>query len=80
MNVESKRRSDSEIFGARITEFGVVVGKIWGFEAWRGYFVDFSRARDPSGIIFQKLGIWLRNSGPRVGFPKVQGPFARSPK
>jgi hypothetical protein len=28
MNAESKRRSDSEIFGVRITEFGVVVGKI----------------------------------------------------
>jgi hypothetical protein len=28
MNAESKRRSDSGIFGVRITEFGVVVRKI----------------------------------------------------
>jgi hypothetical protein len=28
MNAKSKRRSDSGNFGARITEFGVVVGKI----------------------------------------------------
>jgi hypothetical protein len=28
MNAEIKRRSYSGIFGARITEFGVVVGKI----------------------------------------------------
>jgi hypothetical protein len=28
MNAKSNRRSDSGNFGARITEFGVVVGKI----------------------------------------------------
>jgi hypothetical protein len=28
MNVESKRRSDSGILGAKITQFGVVVGRI----------------------------------------------------
>jgi hypothetical protein len=28
INLESKRRSDSGFFGARITEFGVVVAKI----------------------------------------------------
>jgi hypothetical protein len=28
MNVESKRRSDSGIFGTKITEFGVVIEKI----------------------------------------------------
>jgi hypothetical protein len=33
MNTEIKRIGDSRIFWARITEFGVVVGKIWGFEA-----------------------------------------------
>jgi hypothetical protein len=52
MNVESKRRSDSGIFGTKITEFGVVIEKIWGFEAWRSIFCDFFWARDPSGIIF----------------------------
>jgi hypothetical protein len=34
-NAKSKRRGDSGIFGAKITEFEVVVGKIWGFEVWR---------------------------------------------
>jgi hypothetical protein len=33
MNAENKR-SDSKIFETRITEFGVVVGKICVFEAW----------------------------------------------
>jgi hypothetical protein len=32
MNAKYERGSDSENFGARITEFGVVVGKIWMFE------------------------------------------------
>jgi hypothetical protein len=35
MNAKSKRTSNSGIFAAKITEFGVVVGKTWGFEAWR---------------------------------------------
>jgi hypothetical protein len=34
MNVESKRRSDYGIFDAKVTEFGDVVEKIWGLEAW----------------------------------------------
>jgi hypothetical protein len=34
MNAKSKRRSDSRIFGVRITEFGVVDGKIRGFDVW----------------------------------------------
>jgi hypothetical protein len=28
---------------------------------FEGYFVDFSRARDLSGIIFQKPRVYLRN-------------------
>jgi hypothetical protein len=44
-----------------------------------GYFVNFSGARDLSGIIFQKPGVWLQNFGPQVDFPKVQGHFARFP-
>jgi hypothetical protein len=30
--MHKKKGSDSENFGARITEFGVVVEKIWSFE------------------------------------------------
>jgi hypothetical protein len=33
--------------------------------------VDFSRAMDLCGIIFQKPGVWLRNSGPQVEYLKV---------
>jgi hypothetical protein len=32
MDGNSERRSDSRIFGARITEFGVAVGKMRWFE------------------------------------------------
>jgi hypothetical protein len=39
--------------------------------------VKFSRARDLSGTIFQKPGVWLQNSRPLVNFPKVQGPFCK---
>jgi hypothetical protein len=35
MNTKSKRRSHSGNFDARITEFGVVVGKIRGFDVLR---------------------------------------------
>jgi hypothetical protein len=41
MNAKSERGSDFENFGGRITEFGVVVGKIWRFEVLRaicGFF------------------------------------------
>jgi hypothetical protein len=37
--------------------------------------VDFSRAEDLSEIIFQKLGVSLRNSGLWIDYRKVQGPF-----
>jgi hypothetical protein len=39
--------------------------------------VIFSWARDLSGIIFQKPGVWLQNSGLLVDFSKVQGPFCK---
>jgi hypothetical protein len=32
MNASKERRSDSDNFATRITEFGVVVEKIWSFE------------------------------------------------
>jgi hypothetical protein len=35
MNAKGERESDSENFGARITEFGIVVGKIRRFEVLR---------------------------------------------
>jgi hypothetical protein len=42
--------------------------------------VNFSGARDLSRIIFQKARVWLQNSGPRVHFPNVQGPYCKISK
>jgi hypothetical protein len=39
--MNAKCESNLESFGARITEFGVVVGEIWVFEVFGGYFVNF---------------------------------------
>jgi hypothetical protein len=68
-----------EIFGARITEFGVVVGKIWGFEVWWAFFLDFSRARYISRIIFEKPRVWLGNSRLRVDYPIMDHSRAHGP-
>jgi hypothetical protein len=35
--------------------------KRYGILKFRGYFVDFSEARDIFGIIFQMLGVWVQN-------------------
>jgi hypothetical protein len=37
----NERGSDSEIFGARITEFGVVVEKTWSFEVLAAFLQNF---------------------------------------
>jgi hypothetical protein len=55
MNAKCEIESDLENFGARTTEFGVVVENIWGFEVSR-LFRNFSVARGLSKIIFQILG------------------------
>jgi hypothetical protein len=39
MNASDERGSDSENFGARITEIGVAVAMIWALEAFRGKMV-----------------------------------------
>jgi hypothetical protein len=57
MNAESKRRSDSGIFGAKITEFGVLVGKIWWFEAWRAILWFFLG-------LGTSLELFFKNQGP----------------
>jgi hypothetical protein len=51
MSVENKGRSDSRIFGVRITEFGVVAERYEDLKLG-GLFCEFSEARDLSGIIF----------------------------
>jgi hypothetical protein len=42
--------------------------------------MNFSKARDPSGIIFQILGASLRNYGLRVNFKEIEGPLCNIPK
>jgi hypothetical protein len=49
----------------------------YGVLTFRGYFMNFSEARDPSRIIFQILGASLRNYGLRVNFKETRGLFAK---
>jgi hypothetical protein len=44
MNAQNERGSDPENFGERITEFEVVVEKLWRFE-FLGGFLKFSREK-----------------------------------
>jgi hypothetical protein len=52
----------------------------YGVLTFRGYFMNFSEARDPSRIIFQILGASLRNYGLRVNFKETEGPLCKIPK
>jgi hypothetical protein len=47
---------------------------------FRGYFVDFSEARDIFGIIFQFRGASLRSYGLRVNFKETEGPLCKIPE
>jgi hypothetical protein len=42
--------------------------------------MNFSKARDPSRIIFQIPGASLRNYGLRVNFKETEGPLCKIPK
>jgi hypothetical protein len=42
--------------------------------------MNFSEARAPSGIIFQILGVPLRNYGLQVNFKETEGPICKIPK
>jgi hypothetical protein len=53
MNAKGERGSDPENFGARITEFGVVVGKIRRNEVSRIFFMNFSRPRTSLELFFK---------------------------
>jgi hypothetical protein len=39
--------------------------------------MNFSEARDPSGIIFQILGASLQNYGLHVNFKEIEGPICK---
>jgi hypothetical protein len=80
MNVQKERESDSKNFGARITGFGVVVEKIWSFEVSGGYFINFSKAREHSRIIFQILGALCQTMDCGSISKKPRGLFAKFPK
>jgi hypothetical protein len=53
MNAWNERRSDPKNFGARITRFGVVVGKIWNFEVLGLFFWIFLRLRTFLELFFK---------------------------
>jgi hypothetical protein len=42
--------------------------------------MNFSKARDPSRIVFQILGASLQNYGLRVNFKDTEGPLCKIPK
>jgi hypothetical protein len=56
MNAKSQRTSDSGIFAAKITEFGVVVGNTWGFEAWRAILWIFLELGISLELFFKNQG------------------------
>jgi hypothetical protein len=56
MNAWNERGKDSENFGARITEIGVAVAKIWWEEVIGTYLWFLEVARAISGIIFEITG------------------------
>jgi hypothetical protein len=55
-----------------------VVEKIWNFEV-SGHFVDFSEAKDPSGIIFQFLEAFCEITDCGLIIQKHKGLSAKSP-
>jgi hypothetical protein len=51
--------------------------KRYGILKFRGYFVDFSEARDLFEIIFQIPGAFMKICALRVDIQEVQGPFCK---
>jgi hypothetical protein len=69
----NERGSDSEIFGARITEFGVVVEKTWSFEVLAAFLQNFGSQGHFWNYFFSNSRVLIVNFGLRVNFQKVQG-------
>jgi hypothetical protein len=80
MNAESRRRSDSGIFGAKIIEFGVVVGKMWGFEAWRDILWNFLGLGTSLELFFKNQGSGCKILDRWLISQKSRGLFVRFPK
>jgi hypothetical protein len=64
--MQKERRSDSENFGVRITEFGVVVGKIRWFEVSRDILWIFLWLGTSLELFFKNQGSDYETFGPRV--------------
>jgi hypothetical protein len=75
MNVKSERRSDSGNFGAGITEFRVVVGKIRWLEVSMATVWIFLGLRTSLELFFKNQGSDCETSRLQVDYPKVHGPF-----
>jgi hypothetical protein len=63
MNASDERGSDSENFGARITEIGITVAKIWALEGFRGKMVFSKGFRGFSEILGVLGGSWHKRYG-----------------
>jgi hypothetical protein len=59
MNAQKERGSDSENYGERITEFGVVAEKLWRFEVI-GVFLQISWAKSENWIFWNYF--WTEKS------------------
>jgi hypothetical protein len=71
MNTKSERRSDSGNSGIRITEFGVVVGKIRWFEVLRAILLIFLGLGTSLELFCKNQGSDCETAGQRVDYPKV---------
>jgi hypothetical protein len=85
MNAKSEGGSDSENVGARITEFGAVVAKIWMFKLclfceFLAILWIFLRRGTSLEIFFKNHGSDCETSGLWVDYLKVQGPFCKISK
>jgi hypothetical protein len=66
MNAKSERGSDSKNFEARITEFEVVVGKIWRFKVLRAILWIFLGLQTSLELFFKDQGSDYETSRPWV--------------
>jgi hypothetical protein len=77
MNAKGERESDSENFGTRITEFGVVVGKIRRFEVLRAILWIFLGLGSSLELFFKNQGLSTKTMDRGLITQKSRGFYAR---